>query len=128
MMREGIEESYRLRANMIRQEAKIMEQLKSIEIDRMKRLGKNLKGGNQHREYCTMCDLHFYGRLSAHRKTDGHLNLKKFLHPKCIDCNKEFTNRTEFDEHLLSPTHMTKAAGKANRNDKKKNSKFFLLT
>lgn len=123
LMREGIEESYRLRANMIRQEAKIQEQLKSIESGRMKRS----KGPNQHSEYCKMCDLQFCGRLSIHRKSDGHLNLKKFLHPKCIDCNKEFTNRTDFDEHLLSPTHMLKAAGKVNRYERKRNSKFFFF-
>lgn len=121
MMKEGIEESYRLRANMIRQEAKIMEQLKGIEIDRMKRMGKNLKASNQHRDYCTMCDLHFYGNLSAHRKTDGHLNLKKFLHPRCTDCGIEYPNRTDFDDHLLSPEHMLKISKKASRFDKKKN-------
>lgn len=121
MMKEGIEESYRLRANMIRQEAKIMEQLKSIEIDRMKRLGKNLKASNQHRDYCTMCDLHFYGNLSTHRKTEGHLNLKKFLHPRCTDCAIEYPNRTDFDDHLLSPEHMMKISKKASRMDKKKN-------
>lgn len=106
MMKEGIEESYRLKANMIRQEAKIAEQLKAIEIDRLKRLGKTIRASNQHREYCIMCDLHFYGHLSTHRKSDGHLNLKKFLHPKCNDCNTEFHNRSEYDEHLLSPAHL----------------------
>lgn len=121
LMKEGTEESYRLRANMIRQEAKIIEQLKSIEIDRMKRLGKNLKASNQHRDYCTMCDLHFYGNLSTHRKTEGHLNLKKFLHPRCTDCGIEYANRTDFDDHLLSPDHMQKISKKASRFDKKKN-------
>lgn len=124
-MRNGIEESYRLNANMIRQEAKLAEQLKSIEVDRLKRLGKDLVGGNQYREYCSMCNFDFYGRLSAHRKSDGHLSLKKFLHPRCIDCNKEFTNRSEFDAHLLSPGHMTRTIGKTNRFERKKNSKFF---
>ena len=42
---------------MLRQEAKISEQLKSIEIDRLKRLGKAIRAANQNREYCTMCDL-----------------------------------------------------------------------
>jgi len=115
MMKEGIEESYRLKANMIRQEAKIAEQLKSIEIDRLKRMGKNVKASNQLREYCTMCDLHFYGHLSTHRKSEGHLNLKKFLHPKCIECNKEFPTRTDYDSHVLSPSHMKKASTKINR-------------
>lgn len=105
-MKEGVEESYRLRANMLRQEAKIAEQLKSIEIDRLKRLGKAIRAANQIREYCAMCDLQFYGHLSTHRKSEGHLELKKFLHPKCEDCTTEFHNRTEFDDHLLSPIHM----------------------
>lgn len=34
------------------------------------------------------------------------MELKKFLHPKCEDCLTEFHNRTEFDDHLLSPGHM----------------------
>lgn len=105
-MKEGVEESYRLRANMLRQEAKIAEQLKSIEIDRLKRLGKAIRAANQIREYCAMCDLQFYGHLSTHRKSEGHLDLKKFLHPKCDDCTTEFHNRTEYDDHLLSPIHM----------------------
>lgn len=106
MMKEGVEESYRLRANMLRQEAKIAEQLKTIEIDRLKRLGKAIRAANQVREYCAMCDLQFYGHLSTHRKSEGHLDLKKFLHPKCDECTTEFHNRTEFDDHLLSPGHM----------------------
>jgi hypothetical protein len=107
MMKEGIEESYRLRANMIRQEAKIAEQLKSIELDRLKRLGKKIHGSNQIREYCTMCDLNFHGHLTTHRKSDDrHLSLKKFLHPRCDDCDIEFHNRSEFDDHLLSPGHL----------------------
>jgi penicillin-binding protein-related factor A (putative recombinase) len=47
MMKEGVEESYHLKANMLRQEAKIAEQLKSIEIDRLKRLGKQIRPSNQ---------------------------------------------------------------------------------
>lgn len=110
MMREGIEESYRLKANMIRQEAKIAETLKSIELDRLKRMGKSGKRGMM--EYCTMCDLSFHGHLSTHRKSEGHLQLKKFLHPKCSECVKEFPTRIEYDTHLLSPEHLKKAAEK----------------
>ncbi|XP_039966618.1 zinc finger protein on ecdysone puffs isoform X1 [Bactrocera neohumeralis] len=109
MMREGIEESYRLKANMIRQEAKIAEQLKSIELDRLKRMGKTKQ---RQLEYCTMCDLNFHGHISAHRKSEGHLSLKKFLHPKCIECNKEFATRIDYDTHLLSADHLQKAAEK----------------
>ncbi|XP_017111883.1 zinc finger protein on ecdysone puffs isoform X2 [Drosophila elegans] len=107
MMREGIEESYRLKANMIRQEAKIAEQLKSIEFDRLKRMGKSKQ---RQLDYCTMCDLNFHGHISTHRKSEGHLQLKKFLHPKCIECNKEFATRIDFDTHLLSAEHLKKAA------------------
>lgn len=128
MMKEGVEESYRLKANMIRQEAKIDEQLKSIEVERLKRIGKNVKASNVHREYCTMCDLHFYGHLSTHRKSEGHLNLKKFLHPKCSECSKEFPTRIEFDAHLLSKEHMVRAAAKANRTDTRRKNQLMILT
>lgn len=122
MMKDGVEESYRLRANMIRQEAKNEEQLKTIELERLKRLGKNAKG-NQRREYCTMCDLHFFGHLSSHRKTDGHLQLKKFLHPRCGECCQEFSNRIDFDTHLLMPEHMKKAfLTKSNKPERRKNA------
>ncbi|KAH8345754.1 hypothetical protein KR067_003060, partial [Drosophila pandora] len=107
MMREGIEESYRLKANMIRQEAKIAEQLKSIEFDRLKRMGKSKQ---RQLDYCTMCDLNFHGHISTHRKSEGHLQLKKFLHPKCVECNKEFATRIDYDTHLLSAEHLKKAA------------------
>lgn len=128
MMKEGVEESYRLKANMIRQEAKIDEQLKSIEVDRLKRMGKQMKNANAHREYCQMCDLHFYGHLSTHRKSEGHLALKKFLHPKCTECNDEFQNRIEFDAHLLSREHMLKCAAKASRVDPRKKNQLVILT
>uniref|UniRef100_A0A336M2E0 CSON008110 protein n=1 Tax=Culicoides sonorensis TaxID=179676 RepID=A0A336M2E0_CULSO len=128
MMKEGIEESYRLKANMIRQEAKIAEQLKAIEIDRLKRLGKQIRASNQHREYCIMCDLHFYGHLSTHRKSDGHLNLKKFLHPKCNDCNTEFHNRSEYDEHLLSPSHLRNSKTKpTSKSEERKRNQLHIL-
>lgn len=121
MMRDGVEESYRLRANMIRQEAKIDEQLKTIELERRSRMGKGGKGNR--REYCTMCDLHFFGHLSTHRKSDGHLQLKKFLHPRCGDCSQEFPNRIDFDNHMLTPDHMKKAhANKSNKPERRKNA------
>ncbi|CRK86168.1 CLUMA_CG000066, isoform A, partial [Clunio marinus] len=129
MMKEGVEESYRLRANMLRQEAKIAEQLKSIEIDRLKRLGKAIRAANQIREYCAMCDLQFYGHLSTHRKSEGHLDLKKFLHPKCEDCSTEFHNRTEFDDHLLSPGHMkTSKTPPSYKSEESRKNRLHILT
>lgn len=126
MMKEGVEESYRLKANMIRQEAKIKEQLKSIELDRLKRIGKNVKAANKRREYCTMCDLRFHGHLSQHRRTEGHLNLKKFLHPRCNDCNMEFPTRIDYDTHLLSPEHMMKSFN-TRKPEKRKNQLTILV-
>lgn len=123
MMKDGVEESYRLRANMIRQEAKIEEQLKTIELERLKRMGKPAKGNNRRAEYCTMCDLHFFGHLSSHRKTEGHLQLKKFLHPRCGECAQEFANRIDYDTHLLMPEHMKKAfVTKSNKPERRKNA------
>ncbi|XP_073839937.1 protein on ecdysone puffs isoform X1 [Musca autumnalis] len=125
MMREGIEESYRLKANMIRQEAKIAEQLKSIELDRLKRMGKSKQ---RQLDYCTMCDLNFHGHISAHRKSEGHLQLKKFLHPKCTECNKEFATRIDYDSHLLSADHLIKAAEKNTKVGERKRQTLPILT
>lgn len=125
MMREGIEESYRLKANMIRQEAKIAEQLKSIELDRLKRMGKSKQ---RQLDYCTMCDLNFHGHISAHRKSEGHLQLKKFLHPKCIECNKEFATRIDYDTHLLAADHLIKAAEKNTKVGERKRQTLPILT
>ncbi|XP_065360660.1 zinc finger protein on ecdysone puffs [Calliphora vicina] len=125
MMREGIEESYRLKANMIRQEAKIAEQLKSIELDRLKRMGKSKQ---RQLDYCTMCDLNFHGHISAHRKSEGHLQLKKFLHPKCIECNKEFATRIDYDTHLLAAEHLIKAAEKNTKVGERKRQTLPILT
>lgn len=125
MMREGIEESYRLKANMIRQEAKIAEQLKSIELDRLKRMGKSKQ---RQLDYCTMCDLNFHGHLSSHRKSEGHLQLKKFLHPRCSECNKEFATRIDYDSHLLSADHLKKAAEKNTKVGERPRNTLTILT
>jgi hypothetical protein len=48
----------------------VAEQQREIEMERMKRQGK--KVNMSIREYCTMCDLHFFGNLIVHRKNDRH--------------------------------------------------------
>lgn len=73
------------------------------------------------REYCTMCDLNFYGTLSTHRKSEKHQQLKTFLHPRCFPCLKEFPSRIEYDEHCLTPAHMKNAVQcEEQRKNKKK--------
>ncbi|XP_058054502.1 zinc finger protein on ecdysone puffs isoform X2 [Anopheles bellator] len=122
VMKESIEESYRMRATLLRQEARIAEQLKTIEIDRLKRMGK-AKNYYKVREYCPMCELFFYGHIIAHRRSEKHLDLKKFLHPKCDDCELEFHNRTEYDDHLLSVVHMKNCKSKPSRLDIERKAK-----
>ncbi|PSN42303.1 hypothetical protein C0J52_11138 [Blattella germanica] len=74
----------------------------------MKRQGK--KVNMNIREYCTMCDLHFFGNLIVHRKNDRHQQLKNYLHPRCSPCGKEFPTRVEWDHHRLTPLHLRKTA------------------
>lgn len=120
MMRQLVEEGYVLRANMIRQEAKIEEQLKQNEIDRRSRDHKIPKG---RREFCTMCGFYSFRHSNIHRKTNGHMKLKAFLHPRCSDCFIEFPNRIDFDNHLLTPVHMKKAhANKSDKLERRKNA------
>ncbi|XP_055619771.1 zinc finger protein on ecdysone puffs isoform X2 [Toxorhynchites rutilus septentrionalis] len=127
VMKESIEESYRMRATLLRQEARIAEQLKTIEIDRLKRMGK-AKNYSKMREYCPMCELFFYGHIIAHRRSEKHLDLKKFLHPKCDDCELEFHNRTEYDDHLLSVVHMKNCKTKPCRLDIEKRAKQLIIS
>ncbi|XP_053676766.1 zinc finger protein on ecdysone puffs [Anopheles nili] len=126
VMKESIEESYRMRATLLRQEARIAEQLKTIEIDRLKRMGK-AKNYYKVREYCPMCELFFYGHIIAHRRSEKHLDLKKFLHPKCDDCELEFHNRTEYDDHLLSVVHMKNCKSKPSRLDIERKAKQLII-
>lgn len=105
-MFEKVEESYRIKADMMREAIRLSEEKNNIEMDRMKRLGKKTK--QQMLSRCAMCDLEFYGQLFLHRKSPGHQKLKHFLHPKCQYCNKEFANRMEWENHRHTPEHLRK--------------------
>ncbi|XP_066996496.2 zinc finger protein on ecdysone puffs [Anabrus simplex] len=100
------DELYKIQVDLMRHEVQLAEALRNIEMDRIRRRGKNLRAITQ--EYCTMCDLHFFGNIVAHRKHESHQALKKFLHPCCTPCGKEFHTRIEWDEHKLTPDHMKK--------------------
>lgn len=41
-------------------------------------------------------------------RTEGHQRLKRYLHPKCDICDKEFPSRIEWVEHRLTPEHLRK--------------------
>ncbi|XP_063229372.1 zinc finger protein on ecdysone puffs isoform X2 [Bacillus rossius redtenbacheri] len=108
LMMEKLEESYKIKVELMRHEQKVAEQQREIEMDRMKRQGKKFHLGVQ--EFCTMCDLSFFGSLVTHRKQEKHQQLKSFLHPRCLPCAKEFPTRVEWDHHKLTPYHLKKAA------------------
>ncbi|KAJ9573831.1 hypothetical protein L9F63_008783, partial [Diploptera punctata] len=108
LMMDKLEESYKIKVELMRHEQKVSEQQREIELERMKRQGKKVHMNI--REYCTMCDLHFFGNLIVHRKNDRHQQLKNFLHPRCSPCGKEFPTRVEWDHHRLTPFHLRKTA------------------
>ncbi|CAG2067647.1 unnamed protein product, partial [Timema podura] len=70
LMMDKLEESYKIKVELMRHEQAVAEQQREIELDRMKRQGKRFHMGTQ--EYCTMCDLTFYGSLVTHRKHERH--------------------------------------------------------
>ncbi|XP_052121812.1 zinc finger protein on ecdysone puffs [Frankliniella occidentalis] len=98
------EEKYRKETEKMREEMKVEETQNQIKEVRM-RNGKPIP--KSFREHCTMCNLHFFGNLIAHRKSNRHQQLKSFLHPNCELCDKEFSSRIDYDYHLLSAVHLS---------------------
>lgn len=39
-------------------------------------------------------------------RTEGHQRLKRFLHPNCDVCGKEFPSRMDWVDHRLTPEHL----------------------
>ncbi|XP_011870267.1 PREDICTED: zinc finger protein on ecdysone puffs [Vollenhovia emeryi] len=106
LMMEKLDESYKLKVDLMRHELRVAEEQRELSLNNSKRRGKKVSVDFNVREYCTMCDLNFYGTLSTHRKSEKHQQLKTFLHPRCFPCLKEFPSRIEYDEHCLTPAHM----------------------
>ncbi|GLG97956.1 Uncharacterized protein GBIM_04609 [Gryllus bimaculatus] len=106
MMMDQTEKTYKVQVKLMRQELKLAEEKREIEMERVQRFGK--KVNIKPREYCTMCDLYFFGNIMGHRKNGLHQNLKNFLHPRCLLCSQEFPSRTEWDHHQLTPMHLVK--------------------
>lgn len=48
----------------------------------------------------------FPSAISFYYRTDGHQRLKRYLHPSCHICDKEFPSRMEWVEHRLTPDHL----------------------
>lgn len=57
----------------------LAEQQREMELERKQRQG--MKMFNHPREYCAMCDLHFFGHLISHRKNVRHQ--VSWLHRRC---------------------------------------------
>ncbi|KAG5348141.1 PEP protein, partial [Acromyrmex charruanus] len=121
LMMEKLDESYKLKVDLMRHELRVAEEQRELSLNNSKRRGKKVSVDFNVREYCTMCDLNFYGTLSTHRKSEKHQQLKTFLHPRCFPCLKEFPSRIEYDEHCLTPAHMKNAVQcEEQRKNKKK--------
>lgn len=106
-MLNSLEESIHITVNILRENMRLAEEKKVIEWNRMQRLQKYHKY-NDVESHCNMCDLKFMGKIIVHRKTEGHQRLKRYLHPNCEICDKEFPARMEWVEHRLTPEHLRK--------------------
>lgn len=109
-MIKAFEESIHLCVDILRENMRLGEERKMIELNRQNRL-KNFKDRNAFVEpnsHCNMCDLKFLGKIMVHRRSAGHQRLKRYLHPNCRICGKEFPSRLEWIEHRLTPEHLKK--------------------
>ncbi|XP_015520511.1 zinc finger protein on ecdysone puffs [Neodiprion pinetum] len=123
LMMDKLDESYKLKVDLMRHDLRVAEEQRELSLTNSKRRGKKVSVDLSVREYCTMCDLNFYGTLSIHRKSEKHQQLKTFLHPRCLECAKEFPSRIEYDEHCLTPTHMKLIVPLENQRKSKKKEK-----
>jgi len=73
--------------------------------DKMRTLISHTEGNNKGKEKCKMCETSV-SDLIAHRKSDAHNQLKKFIHPHCSICGYDFENKTEFYYHIYWGYHM----------------------
>ena len=108
-MMDSLGQSFQITVNILRENMRLVEEKKMIELERMHRNSRNyLRHQQEQTSHCNMCDLKFLGKIIAHRKTEGHQRLKRFLHPKCHYCSQEFPSRMEWVDHRFSPDHLRK--------------------
>lgn len=104
-MLKALEESIHICVNILRENLRLAEERKMIEFNRQSRM-KQFHRREPPLSHCAMCDLKFMGKIISHRRTDGHQRLKRYLHPNCRSCNKEYPSRIEWVEHCLTPEHL----------------------
>lgn len=55
---------------------------------------------------CHMCQHNVLGTMQTHRRSDSHCVLRRFLHPRCRVCAKDFKERGHWDRHRVAPDHI----------------------
>lgn len=69
-MLQSLEESFHITVNILRENMRLSEEKKVIELNRVHRMNKN-KFSRKFQEpesHCNMCDLKFLGKIITHRK------------------------------------------------------------
>ncbi|CAH1126451.1 unnamed protein product [Ceutorhynchus assimilis] len=106
-MLKALEESIHICVNILRENLRLAEERKAIEYNRQNRQRKfSQRRGEPPMSHCAMCDLKFMGKIVIHRRGEGHQRLKRYLHPTCRMCDKEYPSRIEWIEHCLTPEHL----------------------
>ncbi|KAL1517213.1 hypothetical protein ABEB36_001006 [Hypothenemus hampei] len=109
-MVKALEESIHICVNILRENLRLQEERKMIEYNRQSRQRKFNSRREPPLSHCAMCDLKFMGKIISHRRTEGHQRLKRYLHPTCRICDKEYPSRIEWIEHCLTPEHLRRAS------------------
>ena len=53
-----------------------------------------------------MCDIPNLKNITSHRKGQYHNILKRFVHPRCKHCKKDFKDRPSYDQHKFTEPHL----------------------
>lgn len=66
-MLDSLEESIHITVNILRENMRLQEEKKLIELNRVQRVTKRFNKPEPE-SHCNMCDLKFLGKIIAHRK------------------------------------------------------------
>jgi hypothetical protein len=99
---------FQKRVDVLMADSKLNEEEISIEMERLKRAGKQIHGGNKNKNFCKMCDCNYAVNWGTHKLSLGHRVLKEFLHPSCRVCDVNFVQRMDWVKHHTDAGHMKK--------------------
>lgn len=99
-MMEAIGDSHRQMAALMQKHSKIMD----IRV----MIGAKVNKGKtpDKKATCHLCAIDVFATIMDHRRTEAHNQLVNFLYPRCRACQKNFTERSEYDSHRLSEPHL----------------------